>query len=119
MKPVFRIMFALLAALGLLISQAGPVRGAESSDTPKGSCCGERHCPTTCCVSEDSSSPAGSQPALPASLGSVEFQLAPLPALVGLIADGTMERIPSGSFFDFPSAGSRVPIFLRTHSFLI
>lgn len=118
MKHALKTALTLLATLALLLGHGGFGASVSAKPTKKMGCCGDA-CPTHCCVEESDSSPAGPLPAVPANTSSQQLQAALLPVLLGGFA---LEFPASPAPAHFPGlspAASPVPLYVRTHSFLI
>ncbi len=118
MKHAFKTALTLLAALTLLFAQGGFVLPTAAAPAKKMGCCGDR-CPTHCCVGKSDSAPAQPLPAIPTVSLSQSLQAALLPAIVCLIALEPPVPLPSSFGSSVSSVGSSVPLYVRTHSFLI
>lgn len=117
MKHAFKTALTLVATLALLLAPGGFVSSVSAAPVkPVGCCCDK--CPTHCCVGKNSSAPAEPFSAIP-SVSASHLLQALLPVLntlisVGLSAPPTLCFVPSPS-----SVGLPVPLYVRTHSFLI
>jgi hypothetical protein len=109
----------LIAMLALLLAPEGVGVAASPKVVQKKACCREKTCPTRCCVERHQIPPTQSKPAVPASAVSQEIQAAVTPVPVEL------PRVESLLEPGFPSSvshcptSSAVPLYVRTHSFLI
>ncbi len=118
MKPALKTALTLVAMLALLLGQGVWSVTASPAPTKKMGCCGDA-CPTHCCVERGSSTPAGPLPVVPVTTSSQQLQEALLPVMLGcfdvvLATSSASDHFPSR----FPVSAA-VPLYVRTHSFLI
>lgn len=118
MNHALKTALALLATLALLLGHGGFVAGASAAPAKKMGCCGDA-CPTHCCVDDSDSTPAEPLPAVPATSSSQPLQGALLPGILECFAlEFTAPPAPS-RLPGISPAFSSVPLYVRTHSFLI
>jgi hypothetical protein len=119
MNKVLKSILSLLAACGLLGAELGLVSSLNAAPVQKAGCCGDQ-CPPRCCLERSEGLPKDSQPAFPAPAPTQQLQAFLVPRLTEVSALLTLDPAPLavGSAFHSPLA-SGVPLFLRTHSFLI
>lgn len=118
MKHALKTALALVATLALLFGPGGFVAGASVAPAKKKGCCGDA-CPTHCCVEEGDSTPAESVPAVPSVSSCQQLQAALIPVLLPCrVGQPITSPAPARGPDPFPAA-SPVPLYVRTHSFLI
>lgn len=119
MKQVLKTILVLVATFGLLSAECGIASSLNAALVQKAGCCGDR-CPPRCCIERSEEVPKDSQPAVPAPAPTQQLQAFLVPRLTEVSALLTLDPAPLaiGSTFRFPIA-SGVPLFLRSHSFLI
>lgn len=118
MKHALKTALTLLAALTLLFVQGGFVSSISAAPAKKMGCCGDK-CPTHCCVGKSNSAPAQPLHAIPTVSLSQSLPAALFPAIVCLIAIEQPAPLASSFGSSVSSVGSSVPLYVRTHSFLI
>jgi hypothetical protein len=119
MKSFLKTILALVAACGLLGAELGWVSSLNAAPVQKAGCCGDR-CPPRCCLERTEDVPRDAQPAVPVPAPTQQLQVLLVPRLTeaaALLAPAPA-RPAIGFAFSSPLA-SAVPLFLRTHSFLI
>lgn len=125
MKRIATVLFALVAALSLLAASvsATVVDSSQVARKPmmhKKACCKDTTpCPTRCCVERRQSTPAENPPAVPASNLTHQLQLGLLPELVAVFQNVRAPQVPVQLANAFAPSCSAVPLYVRTHSFLI
>lgn len=118
MKHALKTALALVATLALLLGHGGFVAGASGAPAKKMGCCGDA-CPTHCCVEESDSLPAESLPAVPSVSSCQQLQAALIPVMPPCLGGKLITPpAPLPGPDPFPSS-SPVPLYVRTHSFLI
>jgi hypothetical protein len=119
MKPVLKTILVLVATFGLLSAELGWVSSLNAAPLQKAGCCGDQ-CPPRCCIERSEELPKDAQPAVPVSAPMQQLQALLLPRLVEVTAPLALNPAALGidCVFSSPLA-SGVPLFLRTHSFLI
>jgi len=118
MKHALKTALALVATLALLLGHGGFVASVSAAPAKKMGCCGDA-CPTHCCVEDSNATPAGPLPAVPATSSSQQLQAALLPAILeGFALEFSASPAPA-HFPGLSPAAYPVPLYVRTHSFLI
>jgi hypothetical protein len=119
MKTVLKSILAIVAAFGLLGAELGAVSSLNAAPVQKAGCCGDQ-CPPRCCIERTNELPKDSQPAVPVPAPTQQLQAFLVPRLTEVSALMALDPAPLAIGFTFISPlASGVPLFLRTHSFLI
>jgi hypothetical protein len=119
MKQVLKTILALVATFGLLGAELGWVSSLNAAPLQKACCCGDQ-CPPRCCIERTNELPKDAQPAVPVSAPTQQLQAFLVPCPIEVSALLTLEPASLGICFPFSAPFvSGVPLFLRTHSFLI
>lgn len=125
MKRIATVLFALVAAVSLLAASV-PAAVVDSSPVArkpmmhKKACCkNTTPCPTRCCVERRQSTPAENPPAVPASNLTHQLQLGLMPDFADVFQNGSSAINPVELTPAFAPRCSAVPLYVRTHSFLI
>jgi len=119
MKQVLKTILALVATFGLLSAELGWVSSLNAAPLQKAGCCGDQ-CPPRCCIERTEDIPREAQPAVPVPAPTQQLQALLVPRLIEVLARRAPEPLPLAIGFPFSSPlASGVPLFLRTHSFLI
>ena len=119
MKQVLKTILALVATFGLLSAELGLVSSLNAAPVQKAGCCGDQ-CPPRCCLERGEEFPQASQPAVPVPAPTQQLQALLVPRLIEVSALLAPEPLPLAIGFPFSSPlAAGVPLFLRTHSFLI
>ena len=119
MKTVLKTILALVAIFGLLSAELGAVSSLNAAPVQKAGCCGDQ-CPPRCCIERGDEVPRATQPAVPVPAPTQQLQAFLVPRLSELSPLLAVAPASLGTGFPFRSPlASGVPLFLRTHSFLI
>lgn len=118
MKHPLKTALALVATLALLLVHGGFVSAQSPAPAKKMGCCGDA-CPTHCCVERGNSAPAEPLPAVPVTSSSQQFQAALLPEMLACFRGELIAPPVSAHCPRLAPASASVPLYVRTHSFLI
>ena len=118
MKHPLKTVLTLVAALALLLAHGGFVSAQSPAPAKKMGCCGDA-CPTHCCVERGNSAPAEPLPAVPVTSLSQQFHAALLPELPACFRGESIASPVSVLCPCLAPASAAVPLYVRTHSFLI
>jgi hypothetical protein len=117
-KP-FKTLLVLLSVVSLWLSQSGAGLATASVPRSKAGCCAEKHCPSPCCVGRNQDQAPETPPATPATASPQVHQSATIPFFTARIDRHESGRnlLPPEPF----TVGSftRVPLYVRSHSYLI
>ncbi len=118
MKHLRQAGLALVVTLALLLAQSGLLASVKAEPVRKMDCCGDA-CPTHCCVDQKDAGPEGSVPAVPAVTSVNQLQAALVPDRVKSVRSQTDRSICYCDASRVSPFLSSVPLYVRTHSFLI
>jgi hypothetical protein len=112
------VTLAFVAALALLVAQVGLAGAFTNTPVKSNGCCGSA-CPMHCCIGNDETPSSEPVPAVPAPSAGHQLHAALLTVLLTGFSAEPARACASVLPLDSAPFASPVPLYVRTHCFLI